>query len=58
MLVVGRKINESITLFTSDGVVVVMVTECKDGKASVGVEASKSVKIVRTELLKGNKEAS
>ena len=51
MLVLSRREGEAIILETSDGPIRVTLTEYNGQQTRVGVEAPKSVKILREELL-------
>ncbi len=52
MLVVGRRLKESITILSSDGPVVITILERKGSDGfRVGINAPREVKVVRTELL-------
>ena len=51
MLVLGRKTDQSVTLLTSDGPVLININNVNGCFVSLGFEAPQSVKIVRTELL-------
>ena len=48
MLVLSRRKNESVTL---DGQIVVTILEVKGGVVRIGINAPRSVSIVRTELI-------
>jgi carbon storage regulator len=50
MLSVTRRPNESITLYTSDGVVEIHLSDIRGNQARIGIEAPKSIKIVRSEI--------
>lgn len=50
MLSVTRRPNESITLYTSDGVVEFHLSGIRGNQARIGIDAPKSVKIVRSEI--------
>lgn len=48
MLILTRKKGESIII---DGNIEVKVVECEDGRVKIGIEAPKSIEILRKELL-------
>jgi carbon storage regulator len=50
MLSLTRRPNESITLYTSDGIVEILVSQIKGNQARIGIEAPKSINIVRSEI--------
>ena len=50
MLVTSRKVNETIVIKSGEHVITVMVTKLECGKASIGIDAPKEVKILRGEL--------
>lgn len=50
MLLLGRRHNESVTIYTSDGPIVVTLVESRNG-TRIGIDAPRSVRIVRTELI-------
>ena len=55
MLNLTRKENESITLFTDQGEIVIHFGEIRGKQVRIAIEAPREVKVVRTELLsKGN----
>ncbi len=56
MLVIGRRISETITLETPIGIILIMLTDSRKNKASIGIEAPSSVKIIRTEINDNNDE--
>lgn len=49
MLVLSRKIDESIII--DDGRIIVKVIDIGGGKVRIGIEADRSVKVLRSELL-------
>ncbi len=49
-LVLTRKVNQSITLITSDGPVIICVSKLKPGEVRLAIAASKEVVIFRSEL--------
>lgn len=49
MLVLTRKVGEAITV---DGPCELIVRQCKTGSVSIAIKADRSVRIVRSELLK------
>lgn len=51
MLILSRKLDESIVIRTSDGDVTLMVTRMLDGRVLLGFDAPDKVKVWRTELL-------
>jgi len=51
MLVLSRRVNESIFLETSDGSIEVTLTNINGNQARIGVRAPKSVVILREELV-------
>jgi len=52
MLVVSRKLGESVTIDLPDGrVIKVTLTEVGLGKARIGIDAPRDVNIARTELV-------
>ena len=57
MLVLSRKLGEKVHIMI-DGQpdIVIMVVDIDRGKIRLGVEAEKSVKIMRGELLKGQEK--
>lgn len=50
MLLLGRRHNESVTIYTSDGPIVVTLVESRNG-TRIGIEAPRQVRIIRTELV-------
>ena len=51
MLVLTRKLGESISCTLPDGnVIVLTLVEVRGDKARIGIEAPKSVQVLRTEL--------
>lgn len=56
MLVLTRKCGERITIETENEIIEVRVLNCDGGKVRIGVQASKDVRIVRTELLGNERE--
>lgn len=50
MLVLGRQENETVTLKTSDGPIVVTVILAQRGQVKLGFSAPPSVRIVRSEI--------
>lgn len=59
MLVLGRKVGESLVLDTSDGRITITVVYRDDqhGKMRLGIDAPLSVSIKRSELLERPKQA-
>ncbi len=54
MLCLTRKLNETIHITTPQGdVIVIQVREIDRGKVMLGIEADKSVVIMRSELVGG-----
>ena len=51
MLVLSRREGEAIILETSDGPITIRLTEYNGSQTRVGVEAPRSVKVLREELL-------
>lgn len=52
MLIISRRVNEAFTTVQPDGTTIkVRVLRMKGGNVRVGIEAPKSVRIVRDELL-------
>ena len=60
MLVLKRKVGESVTITTSDGIIVIQVFRDRWGKIDLAIEAPREIQIARTELIKKkeSKEAS
>lgn len=56
MLVLTRKCGERITIEMENEIIEVRVLRCDGGKVRIGVQASKDVRIVRTELLGNERE--
>ena len=50
MLALTRDDGQSISLVTSDGVVVVQLVWSKKGQARIGIQAPKSIAVNRTEI--------
>lgn len=50
MLLLTRRPNESILLYTSDGVVEIKVSDIKGNQTRIGIDAPKSIKILRSEM--------
>lgn len=50
MLVLGRRVNESIRIHTSDGIIEVLITQIDQNQVKIGFEAPKSIQIVRREI--------
>lgn len=50
MLALTRKVRERIVLKTSDGDVVIEVVKINGNRVKIGIEAPKSVAILRSEL--------
>lgn len=50
MLSLTRRPNESITLYTSDGVIEIQLSDIRGNQARIGIDAPKSIKIVRSEI--------
>lgn len=50
MLVITRLTNETITIDTADGLIVVMLVEARQGRARIGVKAPAHVAVDRTEV--------
>jgi carbon storage regulator len=51
MLVLSRREGEVIVLETSDGLIRIKLTEYNGNQTRVGIDAPKSVRILREELL-------
>jgi carbon storage regulator len=51
MLVLSRREGEAIILETSDGPITIRLTEYNGSQTRIGVEAPRSVKVLREELL-------
>ena len=51
MLVLSRKIKESITLQTQDGTITIYIKKIKARQVKVRIDAPQSVYVDRTELL-------
>lgn len=51
MLVLSRKIKESITLQTQEGTITIYIKKIKARQVKVGIDAPQSVDVNRTELL-------
>jgi len=51
MLSLTRRTNESITLYTSDGIVEILLSQIKGNQARIGINAPKSIDIVRSEII-------
>lgn len=51
MLILARREGEAIILKTSDGSITIRLTEYNGKQTRVGIEAPKSVKVLREELL-------
>lgn len=54
MLILTRKLNESIQIGTGPGAIRVKVTQVDRGKIRLGIEAPADVVILRSELLEVN----
>jgi sRNA-binding carbon storage regulator CsrA len=52
MLCISRKATESFVLKDSDGNIIanIVILDCGAGRARIGIEADRSVRILRTEL--------
>lgn len=50
MLILSRKATETIVLQTSDGPVVITVTQIRGNQVGLGIVAPQSVRILRGEL--------
>lgn len=55
MLLLGRKPGESVTIYTTDGPIVVTLVASRCG-TRLGIEAPRQVRVVRTELVAGDKQ--
>jgi carbon storage regulator CsrA len=51
MLVLSRKIKESITLQTQEGIITIFIKNINGRQVKVGIDAPQSVYVVRSELL-------
>jgi len=51
MLMLGRKLGQSIVIDGKDGKIIVKLFSFNQGQATIGIEAPKSVHIVRMELM-------
>lgn len=51
MLILSRKIKESITLQTQEGTITISIKNIKGRQVKVGIDAPQSVYVDRTELL-------
>jgi len=51
MLVLERKEGQRIILETSDGTVEIVLFNLQQGRASIGIAAPETIKIIRKELL-------
>ena len=51
MLVLSRKVGQSINLDDGTTFIVVAILGIENGKVSIGIEAPQSVKILRAELI-------
>lgn len=47
MLVLTRRVDEKLTLHTSDGMVTIVVCKAEGGSCRIGIDAPKSVQILR-----------
>lgn len=56
MLVLTRKVGESIILMIGEELVEIMVSDVHGGKVKIGIHAAKSVKILRKELTERKQE--
>lgn len=50
MLIIGRKQSQTVTLYTSEGPIVVKIAKVRGSKVLVGIEAPENVKVLRGEL--------
>ena len=57
MLVLSRREGEAIILETSDGRITVRLTEYNGQQTRVGIEAPRSVDVVREELLEDSEDS-
>jgi carbon storage regulator len=53
MLVLSRKVGESLTIM--DGQIVITLVSVQGDRVRLGVEADRSISVLRTELLKKSK---
>ena len=58
MLVIGRRVGESIVIVTSEGQITVTVTAAWTGRANVGIDAPANVAILRSELVRTKEDAA
>lgn len=57
MLVVTRRVNQRITLFTElAGEIEILIVRAQDGKVRLGIDAPEGVKILRNELIEEAEE--
>lgn len=52
MLILSRKVDESVIVKSNEGDIEIVVTEIGGGKVRLGINAPKGCKILREELLK------
>ncbi len=50
MLVLSRKIGESITFYTDQGEIVVKLNAIKGGHSTIAIDAPRDIKVLRSEL--------
>lgn len=51
MLVLSRMVNEKLVAMTSDGPITWVITQVRGNRVRIGIEAPKSVRVYRGELL-------
>lgn len=56
MLVLSRKIDESIIIDLGDSVIELLIVDIKSNQVRIGIEAPTEIPIVRKELLDKNRE--
>jgi len=54
MLVLSRKIGQTIIVETEKGPIEIVVTRIEGGSVRLGIEADKSIQIQRGEVMNGN----
>lgn len=54
MLVLSRKIGQTIIVETEKGPIEIVVTRIDGGSVRLGIEADKSIQIMRGEVIDGN----
>jgi len=51
MLVLSRKVDESIVIGEGEGAITITVVDVQAGKCRLGIDAPESVRVLRSELL-------